>query len=800
MQKLLRSPIFRSINRRYFTPTSSFTAISEDALDSFKIYNEVLALINSVHPIEPALENVSPFLNREVVVSVLQSLSQSEKDPRICFRFFIWISKKASLRSGASNRLIVDMLLRGENGNSFDLYWSVLDELRNQKLSVSADAFSALILGYWRLKMAEKAMETFGRMKDYECKPDLVIYNVILNILVKKDVIMLAMAVYSTILKSNFMLGCDTFNVLIDGLCQNEMIEDALILFDEMTSRGILPDIITYTAVISGLCKSKKMHDAHGLFDLMVHSQIIPNSAACTTLIDGYCKNGQIDEAFMLVKSFQADGYNVGIQGFSCLIDALMKAKRISEAEELFQKVLDVGLVPDLVLYTIMLHGLGEAGRMQDAMLLFRGMTGKGIVPDTQCYNVLIKGFCDSRQLDEALSLKLEISRQDLSPNTHTYTILICGFCRHGLLREAQQIFDEMEKTGCNPSAVTFNALIDGLCKAGELEKAQLLLYRMEIGKHPSLFLLLSRGVDSANIQKTVESLVESGSLVKAYKLLMQLANSGAVPDVRTYNILINGMCRAGQVNVALKLFEQLQIKGLFPDSVTYGTLIDGFERAGRDGVAHKIFEQMNENECKPSSSVYKTLMVWCCRKRKTSDAFGVWLKYLKSRDGFQDAALELIQEFFKKSDFESALRTLVDIDIKLVDFDSAFYSIWLSGLCQVNRVQEALKTLHILEEFNVSASAPACVTLIRALCIEEELNKAVDVFLYTLQKGYRFRRALCNTVVEALLKSKNEVILALELLDRMKSVGYDLDTLLYPSTKSLLPHIYSIRNNSSAQ
>ncbi|KAL8489522.1 hypothetical protein ACS0TY_025439 [Phlomoides rotata] len=800
MQKLLHSLIFRTINRRYFTPTSSFSTISDDALDSFKISNEVLTLINSVHPIEPALENVSPLLNREVVISVLQSQAQLEKDPRICFRFFIWVSKTASLRSGASNRLIVDMLLRGEKWNSFDLYWSVLDELRNQKLSVSADAFSVLILGYWRLKMAEKAVETFGRMNDYECKPDLAAYNVILNILVKKDVIMLALAVYSTILKSNYMLGCDTFNVLIDGLCKSQMIEDALILFDEMTSRGILPNRITYTSVMSGLCKAKKIHDAHGIFDLMVHSEIIPNSAACTTLIDGYCKNGQIDEAFMLVKSFQADGYDVGIRGFSCLIDALMKATRISEAEEQFQKVLDVGLVPDLVLYTIMLHGLCEAGRMEDAMDLFREMIVKGIVPDTQCYNVLIKGFCDSGLLDEALSLKREISRQGLLPTTCTYTILICGFCRKSLVREAQQIFKEMEKMGCNASAVTFNALIDGLCKAGELEEAQLMLCRMEIGKHPGLLLRLPQGDGSASLQKRVETLVESGSLVKAYKLLMQLADCGAVPDVRTYNILINGMCRAGQVDVARKLFEQLLIKRLSPDSVTYATLIDGFERAGRDGVAYKIFEQMNENGCKPSSSVYKTLMIWCCRKRKTSDAIAFWLKYLKSRDGFEDGALESVEEFFEKVDFESALRSLVDMDIKLADFDSAFYSIWLSGLCQVNRVEEALKTLHILEEFNVSVSAPACVILIRALCSEGELSKAVDVFLYTMQKGYRFKRALCNSVVEALLKSKNEVILALELLDRMKSVGYDLDSLLYPRTKSLLPHIYSVMKNSSAR
>ncbi|KAL6498663.1 hypothetical protein OROGR_028210 [Orobanche gracilis] len=745
MQKLLHYPVFRSIKPQHLTPTSTYTSISDSSLSNFIVSNEVIVLINSVHPVVPSLQKLIPFLNREIVISVLKSQAELKKDPRISFRFFICASGERRLLSGVSYNLMVDMLLCGD-GNPFDLYWSVLDELRNEKLFISPDAFVVLILGYWRLKRAEQAVETFGRMKDYECRPNLSACNVILNVLVKKGVILLALAVYNMMLKLNYQIQCDTFNILIDGLCKSGMTQDALQLFDEMTERGILPSVITYTVIISGLCKAKRTHDAHKLFSLMKNSGCKPDTASYNALLDGFCKCGQIDEAFSLLKSFRADGYNLGIRGFSCMIDGLLRTKRISDAENWFRNVCDVGLVPDLTLYTIMIRGLCESIRVKDAMSMFRDMIGKG----------------------------------------------------NGLLGEAQHIFSDMENHGCSPSAVTFNALINGLCKADKLDEAHLMLYKMEIGKNPSLFLRLSQStnpvLDRESLQKMVGSLVDSGLILKAYKLLMQLVDSGVVPNIITYNTLINGMCRTGQVNRALKLFEELQLKGNFPDSITYSTLIEGLQRVGRDGDAYKLFEQMNENGCKPCSSAYKTLMTWSCRRRKTSFAFSLWLKYLSSLSGREGGALKSTEELFQRGDLEMALRRLLEMERKLADFDSSPYSIWLVGLCQANRVEEALKTFSILQEFSVIVSAPGCVNLINALCSRGNLSEAVDVFLYTMEKGYRLMPRVCNSLLQALFDSKNDAILAVELLDKMKHMGYDLSSYLHHRTKSLIHHHYGVR------
>ncbi|KAK4352683.1 hypothetical protein RND71_028201 [Anisodus tanguticus] len=581
-----------------------------------------------------------------VLISISSILEQQRNNPELGFRFFIWAAKRGRFCSWVSQNLIVDMLV---NDNGFDLYWNALDKLKVDK--------------------AEKAVEAFGRMKEFDCKPNLFTYNMVLHITAKRA-------------------------------------DDAHRLLSVMKSRGCMLDFIAYNA-----------------------------------LLNGFCKLGRINEAQALLRSFENEGYLVDIKGYTCLIDGFVRTKRIDEAQSVFRSLFENNVVPDVVLYTTMIRGLSGAGRVKEALSLLRDMTGRGVQPDTQCYNTLIKGFCDMGLLDQA---------------------------RNGLMVEARHIFNEMEKLGCFPSVVTFNTLIDGLCKAGELEEARLMFYKMEIGKNPSLFLRLSQGadrvLDSASLQKIVEKLCESGKILKAYKLLMQLADFGVTPNIVTYNILINGLCKSGKMNGAFKLFEELQVKGHSPDSITYGTLIDGLQRVDKEEEAFKLLDQMSKNGCMPSAEFLRNQAV---------------------RDG---EVLGLMEEHLEKGDLEKVVRGLLEMDLKLEDFDSSPYNIWLIGMCQGCKPGEALKISSLLEEFHVMISAPSCVMLIHSLCEEGNLDQAVEekVFLYTVERGVRLMPQICNRLLQSLLCSQDKAHHAVDLLERTRSVGYNLNDYLYSGTKSL--------------
>lgn len=752
--------------------------------DPIATANEVSTIIETVGPIEDALEIIAPHISPDVIASVIEEQPES----RLGFRLFIWSLRRKRLCCSASQNLIIDRLVKD---NAFELYWKTLQELKDLGVEIPSDAFSALIEAYSKAGMDEKAVESFGLMRDFDCKPSIFAFNLILHVVVRNEAFLLALAVYNQMLKCNLNPNVVTYSILIHGFCKTSKTHDALVLFDEMIDRGILPNKITYSIVLSGLCETKKIDDAQRLFSKMRAGGCSPDVITYNVLLNGFCKLGYFDEAFALMESFKTDGHILGVNGYSCLINGLFRARRYDEAHMWYQKMLTENIKPDVILYTIMIQGLSQEGCVNDALALLGEMTEKGFSPDTACYNALIKGFCDMGFLDKAQSLRLEISNYDCFPNNYTYSILICGMCKNGLIGEAQHVFNEMEKLGCLPSVVTFNSLIDGLCKAGKLEEAHLLFYKMEIGRKPSLFLRLSQGVnkvlDTAGLQAMMEQLCESGLILKAYKFLMQLVESGVLPDIRTYNILINGFCKTNNVNGAFKLFKDMQLKGRLPDSVTYGTLIDGLHRVGRDDDALWIFEQMVKNGCKPGSSVYKSIMTWSCRKKKVSLAFSFWMKYLRNFRGWEDELVKVIEEGFDKGELEKTIRRLIEMDMKTKDFDLAPYTIFLIGLCQAERVSEAFTIFSVLKDFKTNISSASCVMLIGGLCVEGNLDLAMDVFLYTLETGFMLMPRICNQLLRHLLHLEDRKDHALVLIRRMEAFGYDMNAYLHHSTKVLL-------------
>ncbi|GMH29393.1 hypothetical protein Nepgr_031236 [Nepenthes gracilis] len=744
----------------------------------------VVKILEKTYPIEPALDRIAHTLSLRIISSVLQR----QVDAKVGFRFIIWAMKRRRLRTWELHDLIIEVI-RKDGG--FEVYGKVLEELRSCGVSIPSDAFLVLISSFWKVGIPEKAVESFGMMREFECKPDVFTYNAILYVMVQKEVFLLALAVYNQMLKSNCSPNRATYSILIDGLCKSGKTQDAVNMFDEMTQRGISPDNVTYTIVLSGLCHAKRPSDAQMLFFKMTNSGCCPDMTTYNTLLGGFCKLGRMDEAFMLLRSFESNGYALGLKGYSCIIDGLFKVGRFEDANKWFRKLCEGNIVPDIALYTIMIRGFSQAGRIKDCSRLLQEMTERGLIPDTQCYNTLIKGFCDMGLLDDARSLKLQISENDCFPDACTYTILICGMCRNGLIEEAKKIFEEMEKLGCFPSIVTFNSLIDGLCKAGELEEARLLFYKMEIGRNPSLFLRLSQGadrvLDSTSLQSLVERLCDSGLFLKAYRLLIKLADNGVMPNIITYNILINGMCKSGNINGAFKLFKELQLKGHSPDSVTYGTLIDGLYRADREDDALAVFDQMEKNGSLPTPAIYRSLMKWFCRRRKVSMAFCLWVKYLRSLKNRDNKVVNLAEECFQKGELTLAVKGLLEMDFKLKEIDLAPYTIWLIGMCQARRVEEALKIFHMLNENSVNVTAPSCVMLIHSLCQEGKMDMAVDVFRYTMEKGFKLMPRICNKLVTFLLHSQENRKHTSNILNEMEYAGYDLNTHLFKSTKSLL-------------
>ncbi|KAF7827306.1 pentatricopeptide repeat-containing protein [Senna tora] len=97
----------------------------------------------------------------------------------------------------------------------------------------------------------------------------------------------------------------------------------------------------------------------------------------------------------------------------------------------------------------------------------------------------------------------------------------------------------------------------------------------------------------------------------------------------------------------------------------------------------------------------------------------------------------------------------------------------------------------YLLDEFNISINPTGCVHLIRGLCNERNLDEAVEVFHYALDKGSNLGIPIRDQLIVCLLRSRTKKEYALDLIKRMKPLGHTLLRYHSPEVGFLLRHYW---------
>ncbi|KAH0743645.1 hypothetical protein KY290_031638 [Solanum tuberosum] len=169
---------------------------------------------------------------------------------------------------------------------------------------------------------------------------------------------------------------------------------------------------------------------------------------------------------------------------------------------------------------------------------------------------VLAKGSCNSKLLWEFLK---RMSRRGLLT---TPTVKVGNF------KKAKFLMEQMELPGfrCPPDVFTYTILISSYCR-----------YGMETGCRKAI----RRRIWEAN------------------HLFRIMLFKGFVPDVVTYNSLINGCCKTNRIKRALELLDDMVKRGVVPNRITYNSFIRVVE-------ARDLLVELAEQGSIPREYTYK--------------------------------------------------------------------------------------------------------------------------------------------------------------------------------------------------
>ncbi|EOA39159.1 hypothetical protein CARUB_v10012108mg, partial [Capsella rubella] len=259
---------------------------------------------------------------RDGNVSAAYDLLQSLRDKNICLPISVF--KNLLAASGEQNdirlscRIFRELLVSpGKEPVSSDCYlnlarafintddcmhlMTLLKEISESSLPCRLIVLNRIILALAESRQIDKVLMILQQMKEWECKPDVITYNSVLDILGRAGLVNEMLGVLSSMKEDcNVSVDIITYNTVLNGMRKACRFDMCLVIYNEMVQFGIKPDLLSYTAVIDSLGRSGNIKESLRLFDEMKQRQIRASVYVYRALIDCLKKSGDFQRALQL--------------------------------------------------------------------------------------------------------------------------------------------------------------------------------------------------------------------------------------------------------------------------------------------------------------------------------------------------------------------------------------------------------------------------------------------------------------------------------------------------------------------
>ncbi|KAK7336115.1 hypothetical protein VNO77_16647 [Canavalia gladiata] len=307
--------------------------------------------------------------------------------PDKALEFFRWVEACFEFAHTESTcREMACLLARGDKIKSL---WDFLKCMSSKKDSyhshplVTTATVTCLIKLLGEQGLANEALLTFYRMKQFHCTPDVHSYNTLIHALCRVGNFTKARFLLEQMELPGFRCPPDTFTytILISSYCRHGMLTccrkatrrrlyEAGRLFRLMLFKGLVPDVVTYNALIDGCCKTYRVGRALELFEDMKRRRVVPNRVTYGSFIRYFSAVNEIDKAVEMLRDMQRLGHGIpDSSSYTPIIHALCEAGRVVDAWGFLIELVDGGSVPREYTYMLVCDALrvaGEGGLLDD--------------------------------------------------------------------------------------------------------------------------------------------------------------------------------------------------------------------------------------------------------------------------------------------------------------------------------------------------------------------------------------------------------------------------------------------------
>ncbi|CAN0896996.1 Pentatricopeptide repeat-containing protein At1g09900 [Linum grandiflorum] len=375
------------------------------------------------------------------------------------------------------------------------------------------------------------------------CKPDVYMYNTLINALFRKGRFEQGMKLLDEMRSQGCKGDAFTCSTVVNAMCRRWRLDEAFKLVTSRSSPyGWTPCIESYNTVLNSMCYTGRFSDAAKLLAGMVDS---PSAVTFSILIRTFCNKGLMYRAIVLLESMMPQyGCAPNQYHYNRVIHGLCKQNDMGMAIECIEVMISRDCYPNVVIFNTLLAGLWEHGQVDAGIELFRELiASRSCAANLATYNIVMEGLSRLGRVDEALRVLDEVrGMKGFKPDGIVYVKVIVALIGEGRVEEAMEIWDELKRSQVVVPAKCYNWIIIGLCNAGDVDRGIDVLVEM---------LLKGRGrvrprPSHTTYAEVIEAVARAGLGRESVVLLKELILRGAVTRSMSIGVAerLEKMCR----------------------------------------------------------------------------------------------------------------------------------------------------------------------------------------------------------------------------------------------------------------
>ncbi|KAK6922789.1 Pentatricopeptide repeat [Dillenia turbinata] len=380
-----------------------------------------------------------------------------------------------------------------------------------------------------------------------------------------------------------------------------------------------------------------------------------------------------------------------------------------------------------------------------------------GFTHDSLSYSLIIDFLGKVRQFDVARQLIIEMDQLNTKPTSTTFLVLIRRLISAGFTRQAIRDFDDIETFIETQVGIDeFHFLLDTLCKYGYVKVATEVFNKRKFRFK----------VDAKSYTILIYGWCKIGRIEMAMRFLNEMLENGIEPNVVTYNVLLNGVCRRSSlhpderfervVRDAEKVLDEMRARGIEPDVTSYSIVLHVYSRAHKPELSLDKLRMMKEKGIYPSVETYTSVVKCLCSCGRLEDAEALLDEM--ERNGISPSAATyncFFKEYRGRKDVENALKLYRKMKGESLTVPSMHtYNILAVMFGKMNRMDVVREVWDDMKASGVGPDLDSYTLLIHGLCEKQRWRHACELFVEMIEKGFLPQKVTFETLYRGLIQS----------------------------------------------